>query len=320
MVDRFPNFDYPTVSIVTPSFNQGEFIEQTILSILNQSYTKIEYIMIDGESKDNTLDIISQYREKISYFISEPDNGQSHAINKGLKISRGEIVGWLNSDDILLPNSIESIVREFINDLSVGVVYGHNLRMNRNGKIIPTPLLEKDRLNFGIDYILHDPLVNQPGSFWRRTIMNKAGWLDETLSFAMDYEYWIRLAILGIKFKRLDRSLAIYRLNPNSKTSTKSSEMAFEQVRVLEDLQKYNDFADLLGENQIEIQKKINKVKANAFLKASYGKLKQKKIIDSIKWFTKAISLDPTVIFQDKWKSLLISKINRSRYYWFTTL
>jgi glycosyltransferase involved in cell wall biosynthesis len=311
MINRLNHRFLPTVSIVTPSFNQGKYIEETINSVLSQDYPKIEYIIIDGGSVDQSVEIISKYEKQIACFISEPDKGQSQAINKGIKVSNGEIIGWLNSDDMLVPGSISLIVEEFLKDESLGVVYGRNLRMNQQGKIIPTPKLKKNQIDFGIQYILEDPIVNQPGAFWRKYLVDRIGLLNESLVYTMDYDYWIRLAIHGVKFKRIDQSVAIFRLNPESKTSLNSVNMAIEQIKVIDNLNEKLDLSKNLGLSPKKIWAKIKKNKANAYLKASYGYYKNGQWVNSIKWFLKACWFNPSIIFQRKWLALFLAKMQR---------
>jgi glycosyltransferase involved in cell wall biosynthesis len=135
--------ELPLISIITPSYNQGEFLEDTILSVLSQDYSDIEYILIDGGSTDNSLDIIRQYKDRISDWVSEKDMGQAHAINKGLLRSRGEFLGWLNSDDILLPSTVSRVIKVFDEYPDIDVVYGRLERINWRNKVVSTPLKEE---------------------------------------------------------------------------------------------------------------------------------------------------------------------------------
>jgi glycosyltransferase involved in cell wall biosynthesis len=124
------------ISIITPSFNQGKFIEETIQSVFSQEYTNLEYIIIDGNSTDNSIDIIQKYSEQLSYWISEKDHGQAAAINKGFNIASGDIIGWLNSDDILLPGALDKISNAFISHPDIDVVYGDYFFIDENSKIL----------------------------------------------------------------------------------------------------------------------------------------------------------------------------------------
>lgn len=184
----------PLVSIVTPSLNQGEFIRATIESVLAQDYPRIEYIVMDGGSTDATAQIAAEYAGKLR-FISEKDTGQSNAINKGFAMARGEIVAWLNSDDLLLPGAVRHAVAGFAGAGGAGAVYGEGYRIDRAGAIKdrfqPTEPFNLWKLVYLSDYVL------QQATFFRRAAVEAVGWLDESLHYAMDWDLLIRL---GKKF------------------------------------------------------------------------------------------------------------------------
>ncbi|NIV31318.1 MAG: glycosyltransferase, partial [Anaerolineae bacterium] len=191
----------PLVSIVTPSFNQGPFLEETIQSVLEQTYDPIEYIVIDGGSTDSSIEIIRRHERQLAYWVSEPDKGQSHGINKGLHRSTGAVIGWLNSDDTLLPDAVARVV-DAMQDTPT-VVHGSVHLIDAQSEIIARPKLSKRNQEFGIQTIVGEGLVNQPGAFWNRVAMDRAGYLNENLNYIMDYELWVRMALAGASFKRL---------------------------------------------------------------------------------------------------------------------
>lgn len=182
--------DQPLVSIITPSYNQGRFIRATIESVLGQDYPKIEYIIIDGGSTDETAAIAQEYSEQLT-FISEPDRGQSHAINKGFRMAKGEIVAWLNSDDVILPGAVTHAVRAFERTPSVGAVYGEGYQINHAGEIkcrFPaTEPFDLWKLIHVSDYILQQTV------YFRRDIFDEIGFLDESLYWGMDWEILMRI-------------------------------------------------------------------------------------------------------------------------------
>lgn len=183
--------DNPKVTIVTPSYNQGEYLEKTILSVLYQDYAKIEYIVIDGQSNDNSLDILQRYSDRLAYWVSEEDRGQSSAINKGLGKATGEIVGWLNSDDMLFSsNVISMIVDWFENHPDQDVCFGSNVYIDEDDEPIffrrGLPVFSKRLLQLW-NYI-HQPTVY----FRSRTL--KKDLLNEELEYCLDYELWLRLS------------------------------------------------------------------------------------------------------------------------------
>ncbi len=180
-----PGQSWPKISIVTPSFNQGDYIEKTIRSVLLQGYPNLEYIIIDGGSTDQTVDIIKKYEKWINFWVSEKDRGQSHAINKGLARTSGELLGWLNSDDYYLPGALFKLAKSYLEDTSVGAIYGQGHIVDESGAIVYTPKLETvTRENlfswcFGNDFM-------QPSCLCTRKAWQESGPIDETLNFALD--------------------------------------------------------------------------------------------------------------------------------------
>lgn len=181
--------DNPLVSIVTPSYNQAAFLEFTIRSVLEQDYSP-EYMIVDGGSTDGSIEIIQRYSDRLAWWVSERDSGQAEAINKGLRRAKGEIVAWLNSDDIYLPGAIKQAVAAFQKDPALGLVFGDAITIDAQGK----PL---SRLSFG-DLDLPDlvsfRIICQPAVFMRRAILEKSGYLESTYHYMLDHHLWIQMA------------------------------------------------------------------------------------------------------------------------------
>lgn len=209
------NAAFPKISIITPSYNQGQFLERTILSILNQNYPNLELIVIDGGSKDKTLDIIKKYEKFIDYWVSEKDNGQTHALNKGFKKATGEIVGWQNSDDVYLPGSFKEAAEFFKKNKKTGVVFSNRLDIDENDNVAGESRFAK----FSNLVCLYEsiPLGTQ-GLFWKRSLFEKTGYLDEKLIFPMDYEFVLRLAKAGAKFSHVRQIWGAIRRHGAAKT------------------------------------------------------------------------------------------------------
>lgn len=217
--DPEPQEWLPLVSIVTPSYNQGRFLQRTIESVLRQNYSKTEYVVIDGGSKDESSEILKSYGDRF-FWVSEPDNGQTHAINKGLSRLNGEIFAYLNSDDVLLPQAIEKVVRFFQQHPECDMVYGNAFYIDENDKVIGT----YKTADYSFDRLVQDCMICQPATFWRRQVTEKIGLFDESLNYAMDYDYWLRMAKNGINIRFLPETLAGSRLYPETKTlSARSS-------------------------------------------------------------------------------------------------
>jgi len=301
----------PLVSIVTPSYNQGQFLEQTIQSVLDQEYPHIEYIVIDGGSTDGSLEILRRYSNRLAYWESEPDQGQAQAINKGLIRATGSILSWLNSDDLLLPETVERAIRFFIEHPEIDVVYGRIERIDEQGRLIPTPKLPKDRVTFAKELVIGESLVNQPGTFWRRLAMERAGLLDESLRYAMDYEYWMRIAMNGGRFLRLDEIVARFRLSGFSKTVGQTAAMAVEQYTVLERLLAREDLDEVLGFSQEQVRKRARKARSVIALHAAHGYFKARQWMDAGQWLACALRSDPSAIFQRRWLDLALAGLLR---------
>ena len=207
----------PSISIVTPSFNHGKYIEETIKSIIDQRYPNLEYIIRDGGSTDHTTKILKKYESKTLEWSSGKDRGQAHAINVGLQSSKGEIMAYLNSDDILLPGSLNFVAKYFETHPSVDVVYGHRVLIDGDSREIGRWIIppHSDIVLSLADYVPQETL------FWRRSIWEKAGGhIDETFDFAMDWELLFRFMGKGAKFKRLPRFLGAYRVQEQGKSTT----------------------------------------------------------------------------------------------------
>jgi len=185
---------FPKVSIVTPSFNQATFLEQTLRSVLEQDYPNLEYIVIDGGSRDGSLEIIQKYADRLAYWQSQPDQGQTDAINQGFAHASGEIFAWLNSDDLLLPGAVSAAVRALQAHPEAAMVYGDALLINAEGKTIGKfPAAQTDYRKLRRGYV-HIP---QQASFFRADLWRQVAPLDVNFYFAMDYDLWVRLAALA---------------------------------------------------------------------------------------------------------------------------
>jgi glycosyltransferase involved in cell wall biosynthesis len=178
----------PRVSIITPSLGQGAFVGETIRSVLSQDCPYVEHIIIDGGSTDNTFEVLNAYRDKITW-ISEPDRGQADAVNKGFRMAKGDILGWLNSDDTYNPGAVAEVVEYFARHPEVVMVYGDAYYIDRHGKIIGRYPTEQ----FRFERLAESSFICQPAVFIRADVVKKVGELDAGLQLCMDYDYWIRI-------------------------------------------------------------------------------------------------------------------------------
>lgn len=206
----------PLVSIITPSYNQGRFIRQAIESVLAQDYPAIEYLVVDGESTDTTLEILASFGERIRW-ISEPDGGQGDAVDKGIRMTRGEIIGWLNSDDVYAPNAVSTAVAAFVERPGAPAVFGNAEFIDEAGRPIgpctQVQAFDMDRLVNELDFIV------QPATFFRRSAYRLAGGLDPDLRYCLDYDLWIRLGKTAPLW-HVPEVMAGVRVYPETKTAS----------------------------------------------------------------------------------------------------
>ena len=228
----------PLISIITPSYNQGRFIRQTIDSVLGQSYKNVEYIVIDGGSTDETVKILKSYGDKIKW-ISEKDKGQGDAINKGMKIARGEIVAYLNSDDYYLPGTLERVADFFVKNIREKWLSGDYLIVDANGK--PMQSFVTFYKNLWKTFPRKNALkitnyVCQPATFWKRDVFEKIGYFDQSYRYVMDYDFWMRL-LKNYSLNLVDQKFCAFRIHSTSKGGTQYINQFDEEIVAL---RRYN--------------------------------------------------------------------------------
>lgn len=205
---------WPKISLVTPSYNQAPFLEETLESVLQQNYPNLEYIVIDGGSTDNSQAIIQKYSQQLAHWVSEPDKGQTDALRKGFSKATGEILGWLCSDDLLRPNTLTEVANFFKENPSAQVVYGNSLWIDPEGKLI------KARKEHGFNrYILlycHN-FIPQPSTFWRHSLFEAVGDLDQNFDVAMDADLWLRFSEVS-RVHHVRKCWSCMRIYPEQKT------------------------------------------------------------------------------------------------------
>jgi glycosyltransferase involved in cell wall biosynthesis len=209
--------ELPKISVVTPSFNQGQFLEQTILSVLGQNYPNLEYIIVDGGSTDNSVEIIQKYADKLTYWVSEPDRGQSEAINKGFEKATGDILCWLNSDDMYMPDVFQFVAQNLdVNDDRI--LTGNCIHYSESDNDGVTAQ-GCDTLQYFREFnLLNADFITQPSTFWSRKVWERVGKLNEKFHFVFDWEWFIRAKQVGVTFVPVNRVLSLYREHASNKT------------------------------------------------------------------------------------------------------
>jgi glycosyltransferase involved in cell wall biosynthesis len=222
----------PRISVVVPSFRQARFIRETLISLLDEAYPNLELIVVDGGSDDGTVEILREFDSRIAWWVSEPDQGQTHAINKGFARSTGDIMAWLNSDDRIVPGSLHLIARFFEKNPQVDIAYGNRILINEESLEIGRWILppHSDRVLKWVDFVPQETL------YWRRHAWQAAGGsLDESFQFAMDWDLLLRFSKARQRFHRFPEFLGLFRVHDKQKTSR---EMASTGMKEIERLRK----------------------------------------------------------------------------------
>jgi glycosyltransferase involved in cell wall biosynthesis len=237
-----------TVSIVTPSFNQGRFLEQTIRSVLEQVPPPDEYFVIDGGSTDSSVEIIKKYESQLTGWVSEKDKGQADAINKGFRQAKGEIVAWINSDDYYLPGAIQTAVEMFNKHPDAGLIYGNVLSVDENSKSFNVqtfkPLNLLDLMSFRI--------ISQPAVFMRRSVLEQAGFLDLSYHMLLDHHLWLRMARIA-PIVYIPKALAAARYHAEAKNLAKTADFGREAMRIIKWMEKVPEFSTVFQQNKPRI-------------------------------------------------------------------
>ena len=222
----------PSISVVTPTFNQARFIPQAVESVRDQKYPNLEHLIFDGLSTDDTLAVLERYGDALTV-VSEADSGQNEAINKGLRRATGDVICWLNSDDYLLPGALQAVGEFFAANPEVTWVTGDGVIVDVDGKPIQGPVRTYKQVLRRFPPSVYLGLANsivQPATFWRRSVHESLGYLDESLHYTMDYDWWLRLLSTGRPGK-IDRALCGFRIHDASKSGSLYQQMLEEDYR-----------------------------------------------------------------------------------------
>jgi glycosyltransferase involved in cell wall biosynthesis len=283
----------PLVSIVTPSYHQGRFLEATIRSVLEQDYPNIEYIIIDGASSDNSVEIIRKYSDRISWWVSEKDSGQSEAVNKGFRRAQGEYVGWINSDDLYMPGAVSAAVHAFQSFSPAAIVYGDALAIDENGKAFN---LMRARQYSLIDLLAFN-IVCQPAAFMRRSVLEQVDYLDQGYQLLMD-----KLLARTAPIKYIPKTWAAARYHDQAKNRTRGSAYGQEARVLIQDLRSRPEFAEIIAANKKKIMAGVNRF--DAFYLTDAGQPG-----NALRTYWRAFCLHPPAALHD-WKHILLASLS----------
>lgn len=257
--------DYPKISIITPSYNQGQYLEDTILSVLGQNYPNLEYMIFDGDSSDNTVEVIKKYSDKIVFWVSEPDQGQSDAINKGFSKATGDILMWLNSDDMLMPNVLHYIAEQYRKN-GDGIYFGNCIHFGeqKEGLYSYGSNVVESFNKFPLELL--DTII-QPSSFWSKQVWKTNGALKDNLHFGFDWEWFLRAKENNVNFFPLNKPISIYRIHDAHKTGVGGKKRQEELLKIYKMYNsKYTELFELIMNENLTLTvfeknlKKINRV------------------------------------------------------------
>jgi len=238
----------PLVSVITPSYNQADYLEDTIKSVLAQDYPAIEYLIIDGGSTDGSVDIIRKYKSELEWWISEPDEGQAAAINKGMMRAKGEIVAWLNSDDLYLPGAVSRAVAEFQSQPQLGLVFGNAVTIDADG----CPIRELIFPDWQLEDLIGFRIICQPAVFMARELYEQVAGLDLNYHFMLDHHLWIRIASLA-PIQHIPSMLAAARHHEAAKNVSQAAAFGRESLEILEWMKTQPDLAAFVAANKRQV-------------------------------------------------------------------
>jgi len=285
----------PLVSIITPSFNQAEFIEQTLQSVLQQDYAPIEYIVIDGGSTDGSIGIIEKYSDRLAYWVSEPDQGQVDAINEGLRRATGEIVAWINSDDMYVAGAISEAVAALQTHREMGMVYGDGIMVDGNNKLLD---LHTYRTYDVLDLLCFDVLL-QPTVFMRRAVLDKVGLLSDQYHMVLDHDLWIRIASEG-PVLHIPSFWAVERTHEKAKTVAMTGTFVEEASELIRRAEESPVLGDLIRANERKVRASFHAFAARRMIDGGEHKKATIEIF-------KAYASDPRIGFRYWYKAVQAS-------------
>ncbi len=287
----------PLVSIITPSYNQARFLEATLRSVLAQDYQNMEYLVVDGASSDGSVEIIRRYADRLVWWVSEKDSGQSEAINKGFRRARGEFVGWLNSDDLYLPGAVSSAIQVFQAHPEAGLVYGDAQAIDADGK--PFNLMRARQ--YTLTDLMAFNIICQPAAFMRRSVLEEAGYLNPAYQLLMDNLLWMSMARKA-PIVYTPQTWAAARYHDQAKNRTRGAAYGQEARRLIADLKSRPEFSELIQADEKRILAGVERF--DGFYLVDAGQPS-----DALRAYGRAFRLLPGSILRD-WKHILYALLS----------
>ena len=277
----------PLVSIITPSYQQAVFLEQTMRSVLDQDYPNIEYLVVDGGSTDGSLEIIQKYTHRLAWWVSERDNGQAEAINKGVARARGEIIAWLNSDDLYLPGAVSGAVQALKEHPEAGFVFGDVRVLDAHDRV----LNELHYGNWGLRDLMTFHIIGQPAVFMRRSALPQDGFLDPSYHFLLDHQLWLRIAS-DHPVRYVPRFWAAAHYHEGAKNKAQASKFGAEALRLADWMSTSPRFAGMYPIYRREILAGAERINGFYLLDAE-------RFTDAFKAYMKAFFLNPKTVLPE---------------------
>ncbi len=257
----------PLVSIITPSYNQAEYLEHTMRSVLSQDYSPLEYLVVDGGSKDGSVDIIRRHADRLAWWVSEPDSGQAEAINKGLRRAKGEIVAWLNSDDLYWPGAVAGAVAALKAHPAAGLVYANATSIDGQGR----PFNDMCFRQYDFSDLMAFNIICQPAVFMRAKVLRAAGYLQPDFHFLLDHSLWLRMARIAPIFY-VPHFWAFARYHPSAKNIARAEEFGDEAFRILDWATNVPDMAAEIERHRARVLAGAHRYRARYLLDGGKGR------------------------------------------------
>jgi len=285
------------VSIITPSYNQADFLEQTILSVLRQDYPDLEYIIVDGGSTDGSVEIIKKYAAQLTWWVSEADKGQADAINKGFRKATGDIVAWLNSDDVYAPGAIPQAVEVLVQHPDVGLVYANAVSFDQDGH----PLNDLVYYDWDLVGLVSFNIICQPTVFLRREVLEQAGYLDERFHMLLDHHLWLRVASLT-KIRHIPKVWAFTRHHREAKNVSQPEKFGEEAYRILAWMESQPDLAKIIADNRPVVLAMVHRFNGRYLLDGGKGWA-------ALKSYLRSLVAHPGIALQE-WHRILFALLS----------